>query len=61
MKKSGGSCPSNKCIGNWFRSNVRSMFLNFIGKVFDEKTGKVSAMVNGLQNIRRVSESVSTI
>ena len=32
-----------------FRSNVRSKFLYFVGKVFDENTGKVSTRVNGWQ------------
>ena len=30
-----------------FRSNVSSKFLYFVGKVFDEKTGKVRTRVNG--------------
>ena len=29
-----------------FRSNVSSKFLFFVGKVFDEKTGKVSTRVS---------------
>ena len=32
-----------------FRSNVSSVFLYFVGKVPDEKTGKFSTMVNGWQ------------
>ena len=35
-----------------FRSNVRSMFLYFAGKVSDDKTGKVSTRVNGWQYFR---------
>ena len=31
------------------RSNVSSKFLYFVGKVFDENTGKVSTRVNGWQ------------
>ena len=30
-----------------FRSNVSSKFLYFVGKVFDENTGKVSTRVDG--------------
>ena len=45
-----------------FRSNVSSKFLNFVGKVFDENTGKVSTRVNGWQYLRWMSiESVLTI
>ena len=33
-----------------FRSNGSSKFLCFVGKVFDENTGKVSTRVNGLLN-----------
>ena len=47
-RKSCSSCPSNKCWGNMFWSNVNSKFLYFVGKVFDEKTGKVSTRVDGL-------------
>ena len=32
-----------------FRSNVSSKFLYFVGKGFDENTGKVSTRVNGWQ------------
>ena len=32
-----------------FRSNVSSIFLYFVGKVFDENTGKVSTRVDGRQ------------
>ena len=32
-----------------FRSNFSSNFLYFVGKVFDEITGKVSTRVNGWQ------------
>ena len=32
-----------------FGSNVSSKFLCFVGKVFDENTGKVSTMVGGWQ------------
>ena len=35
-----------------FRSNVSSKFLYFVGKVFDENTGKVSTRVNGWQYFR---------
>ena len=35
-----------------FRSNVSSKFLCFVGKVFDENTGKVSTRVNGWQYLR---------
>ena len=37
---------SNKCLHNIFRSNVSSKFLHFVGKVLDEKAGKVSTRVN---------------
>ena len=30
-----------------FRSNASSKFLYFVGKMFDEKTGKVSTRVDG--------------
>ena len=40
-----------------FRSNVSSKFLNFVGKVFDENTGKVSTRVNGWQYFRWMSIS----
>ena len=40
---------------NMFRSNVSSMFLYFVGKVFDENTGKVSTRVNGWQYFRWMS------
>ena len=32
-----------------FISNVSSMFLYFVGNVFDERTGKVSTKVHGWQ------------
>ena len=32
-----------------YRSNVSSKFLYFVGRVFDENTGKVSTRVNGWQ------------
>ena len=32
-----------------FRRNVSSQFLYFVGKVFDENTGKVSTRINGWQ------------
>ena len=35
-----------------FRSNVSSMFLYFVGKVFEENTGKVSTRVNVCKYIR---------
>ena len=35
-----------------FGSNVRSMFLYFVGKVFDENTGKVSTRINCWQYFR---------
>ena len=35
-----------------FRSNVSSKFLYFVGRVFDENTGKVSTRVNGWQYLR---------
>ena len=38
-----------------FRSNVSSKFLCFVGKVFDENTGKVSTRVNGWQYLRWMS------
>ena len=38
-----------------FRSNVSSKFLYFVGKVFDENTGKVSTRVNGWQYLRWMS------
>ena len=38
-----------------FRSNVSSKFLYFVGKVLDEKTGKVYTMVNGWQCFRWMS------
>ena len=38
-----------------FRSNVSSKFLYFVGKVFDENTGKVSTRVNGWQYSRWMS------
>ena len=38
-----------------FISNVSSIFLYFVGKVFDENTGKVSTRVNGWQYLRWVS------
>ena len=37
------------------RSNVSSMFLYSVGKVFDENTGKVSTRVNGWQYTRWMS------
>ena len=45
-----------------FRSNVSSKFIYFVGKVFDENTGKVSTSLNGWQYFRWMSfESVLTI
>ena len=38
-----------------FRSNVSSKFLYFVGRVFDENTGKVSTRVNGWQYFRWMS------
>ena len=38
-----------------FRSNVSSMFLYFVVKVFDDKTGKVCNRVNGWQYFRCIS------
>ena len=38
-----------------FRSNFSSMFLYFVGKVFDVNTGKVSTRVNGWQYLRWMS------
>ena len=38
-----------------FRSNVSSKSLYFVGKVFDERTGKVSTRVNGWQYFRWMS------
>ena len=38
-----------------FRSNVSSTFLHFVGKVFDENTGKGSTRVNGWQYLRCMS------
>ena len=38
-----------------FRSNDSSKFLYFVGRVFDENTGKVSARVNGWQYNRWMS------
>ena len=38
-----------------FRSNVSSMFLYFVGEVFDENTRKVSTRVNGWQYLRWMS------
>ena len=38
-----------------FISNVSSKFLYFVGKVFDENTGKVSTRVNGWQYLRWMS------
>ena len=38
-----------------FRSNVSSMFLYFVGKLFDENTGKVSSRVIGWQYSRWMS------
>ena len=45
-----------------FRSNVSSKFLYFVGKVFDDNTGKVSTRVN-VGNILGgcVFESVLTV
>ena len=40
-----------------FRSNVSSMFLYFVGKVFDENTGKVSTRLNDWQYLRWMSIS----
>ena len=40
---------------NMFRSNVSSKFFYFVGKVFDENTGKVSTRVNGWQYSRWMS------
>ena len=37
------------------RRNVSSMFLYFVGKVFDENTAKVSIRVNGWQYFRWMS------
>ena len=37
------------------RSNVSSKFRYFVGKVFDENTGKVSTRVNGWQYPRWMS------
>ena len=45
-----------------FRSNVSSKFLFFVGKVFDENTGKVSTRVNGCNILGGyLFESVLTI
>ena len=45
-----------------FRSNVSSKFLYFVGKVFDENTGKVSTWVNSWQILGGcLFESVLTI
>ena len=55
IKTSCRSCHSNKCYGNMFRSNGRSKFLYFVGKVFDENTGKVSIWLNGWQYFRWMS------
>ena len=38
-----------------YESNVSSKFLYFVGKVFDENTGKVSTRVNGWQYLRWMS------
>ena len=38
-----------------FRSNVSSKFLYFVGKVFDENTGKVSTRPNGRYYFRWMS------
>ena len=38
-----------------FRSNVSSMFLNFVGKVFDENTGMVSTRLNDWQYLAQMS------
>ena len=38
-----------------FISNVSSKFLDFVGKVFDENTGKVGSRVNGWQYFRWMS------
>ena len=40
------------------RSNVCSKFLDFVGKVFDKNTGKVSTRVNGWQYFWWMSISV---
>ena len=40
---------------NMFRSNVSSMFLYFVGKVFNENTRKVSTRLNAWQYFRRMS------
>ena len=37
---------------NIFRSNISSKFLYFVGKVLDEKSGKVSIRVDGWQYLR---------
>ena len=42
-------------IINMFRSNVNSKFLYFVGKVFDENTGKVCTRLNGWQYSRWMS------
>ena len=45
-----------------FRSNVSSKFLYFVGKVFDENTGKVNTRVNGCNILGGcLFESVLTI
>ena len=46
-----------------FRSYVSSKFLYFVGKVFDENTGKVCTRVNGWQYFfgECLFKSVSTI
>ena len=38
-----------------FRSNVSSKFINFVGNVFDENTGKVSTRLNGWQYLTWMS------
>ena len=44
-----------------FRSNVSSKFLYFVGKVFDENTGKVSTRVNGWQLKRVEGKSINVV
>ena len=46
------SCPSYKSCVKKIKRNVSSSFLYFVGKVFDENTGKVSTKVNGWQYFR---------
>ena len=44
-----------------FLSNAISMFLYFVGRVVDEKTGNISTWVNGWKYFRSINQSIKFI